>query len=160
MNMLNRMKQELKASAMAGAFAMAMGHGAWAQETEACSCLLPPGPAGQPLGSIESFEGQVQVSQAAGFSGATEGMSLVRGTQIIVGPQSQAVLDLGANCRRTIGENRDVVLDPLDDNICVRIIDSTTGEVAGTGTGNIGTGIAVAAGIGGIIALIADSVSD
>ncbi len=137
-----------------------MVSGALAQNTNECSCLLPPGPPGQSLGSVESVEGNVQISQAAGFSNASAGMQVTRGTRIIVGSDSQAVLDLGANCRRTIRENQDVEIDPVNTNICVKIIDSSTGEVAGGGGGNVVAGVAAAAAIGGGIALIANSVSD
>ncbi len=133
--------------------------GAFAQATNECTCLLPPGPEGQSLGTIESFEGNVQVSQPAGFTGAAAGMEVTRGTRIIVGPGSRAVLDLGANCRRTIEENRDVEIDPLNTNICVKIIDPATGEVASAGNNVVG-GVAAAAAVGGVAALIANSVSD
>lgn len=135
-----------------------MAQGALAQSADECTCLIPPGPEGQSLGSIESVEGQVLVSQNAGFDSATAGQPVLRGTRIIVGPQSQAVLNLGTDCRRTIEENQDVELDPLDGNICVKIIDSTTGQVATQGNPYI-LPLAVAAGVG-VVALVASSVSD
>lgn len=91
----------------------------FAQSNGECSCLVPAGPDGEPIGSIISSDGQVQVSQAVGFTPGAAGTQLQRGDRIIVGSQSNAQIAIGETCRLRISENNDVVLDPVDGNICV-----------------------------------------
>ena len=99
----------------------------YAQSTEDCLCLVPDRRDGQPIGTVLEAIGQVQVSQAAGFDPASAGTSLNRGDRIIVGPQSNALISVLPDCRRVIPANTDVVLDPVEPNICVRLSDATRG---------------------------------
>ena len=101
-----------------------------AQSTESCLCLVPDRGDGQPIGTVLEAIGQVQVSQASGFNPAAAGTGLNRGDRIIVGPQSNALISVLPDCRRVIPANTDVVLDPIEPNICVRLSDTSSGATA------------------------------
>lgn len=118
--------------------------------------MVPVGPAGQPIGSITGAVGQVQVSQATGFGAGGAGTPLQLGTQIIVGPQSNASISVGASCNLQIQQNTDVVLEPLNGDICVRVTDST-GQTAGSPNNNA---VGVVLGLGAIGGIVALAVSD
>ena len=102
----------------------------FAQSNGECLCTVPAGAASQPVGTIVNAIGQVQVSQAVGFTPGTTGTELFRGNRIIVGPQSNALITVGATCRLRIPENNDIVLEPVDGNICVWSREAT-GQAAG-----------------------------
>ena len=117
----------------------------YAQSTEDCLCLVPDRRDGQPIGTVLEAIGQVQVSQAAGFDPAAAGTSLNRGDRIIVGPQSNALISILPDCRRVIPANTDVVLDPVEPNICVRLSDASRGATA-TAAQKVGRAV-----IGGVV---------
>ncbi|MCP4317494.1 MAG: hypothetical protein GY789_16135 [Hyphomicrobiales bacterium] len=108
----------------------------FAQSNGDCLCLVPAGPDGEPVGSIISADGQVQVSQAVGFTPGAAGAQLQRGNRIIVGPRSNALIAVGETCRLRIPENNDVVLDPVDGNICVWSREAS-GQTAGQQPGEL-----------------------
>ena len=130
-----------------------------AQSTDECLCLVPDRGDGQSIGSILEAIGQVQVSQAAGFNAAAAGTGLSRGDRIIVGPNSSTRISVLPDCRRTIPANSDVILDPVDPNICVRLTDSSGGITAAQTIGRIVVGGALIAGWIDIFDDKADSVS-
>tara|TARA_R110000751_G_scaffold172928_3_gene279353 strand:- start:68562 stop:69314 length:753 start_codon:yes stop_codon:yes gene_type:complete len=99
---------------------------AQSQSLDDCSCLVPASVSGQPVGSIVAIDGRVQVSGATGFSDSKVGTMLNGGSRIIVGPRSSASLSLGDKCPLQVSANQDVVLDPVDAKICVRVLDQTT----------------------------------
>lgn len=118
----------------------------FAQSTENCLCIVPDRGGGQPIGSVLEAIGQVQVSQAAGFNPASAGTSLNRGDRIIVGPQSNALISVLPDCRRAIPANTDVILDPIEPNICVRFSDSAVGATVAQKVGRAVVGGLLAAG--------------
>jgi len=99
---------------------------AQSQSLDDCSCLVPAGSAGQPIGSIVAVDGHVQISGATGFSDSKVGTMLSGGNRIIVGPRSSASLSLGDKCPLQVSANQDVSLDPVNAKICVRVLDQTT----------------------------------
>ncbi|MDF2369191.1 MAG: hypothetical protein P1V21_00185 [Rhizobiaceae bacterium] len=99
---------------------------AQSQSLADCSCLVPAGAAGQPIGSIVAVNGRVQVSGATGFSDSKVGTMLSGGSRVIVGPRSSASLSLGDKCPLQVSANQDVALDPVNAKICVRVLDQTT----------------------------------
>lgn len=111
----------------------AMQGNASAQSSGECLCLVPAALGGQTIGSIINANGQVQVSQTAGFGPGSAGTALFQGNRIIVGPASNALISVGPNCRLRIPENTDVSLNPVDGNICVGSTEAT-GNSAGQTT--------------------------
>ena len=99
---------------------------AQSQSLDDCSCLVPAGAAGQPIGSIVAVDGHVQISGATGFSDSKVGTMLSGGSRVIVGPRSSASLSLGDKCPLQVSANQDVALDPVNAKICVRVLDRTT----------------------------------
>lgn len=105
---------------------MPMNAFAQLQALDDCSCLVPAGAVGQPIGSIVAVDGRVQVSGVTGFADSKAGTMLSGGNRVIVGPRSSASLSLGDKCPLQVSANQDVALDPVNAKICVRVLDQTT----------------------------------
>ncbi|MEM6460955.1 MAG: hypothetical protein AAF724_03475 [Pseudomonadota bacterium] len=114
----------------------------YAQTTEGdCLCLVDASNQEQSIGALLEALGDIRVSQTAGFTPGTTGTPLRRGDQIIVGPQSSALVSVGPTCRLQLPENTDIVLEPLEDRICVRPTNGSGQASSFDRAGGIGTGI-------------------
>jgi hypothetical protein len=101
--------------------AMAAASPAMAQDASECACVTAYQGVGAPTGSVVSSEGDVKISQAAGYSDATTNSPLSFGSRIVVGAQSAARLKVGADCNVSVGQNSMADISRIGDNICVRV---------------------------------------
>jgi hypothetical protein len=86
---------------------------AGAQSASECSCVAPPGT----VATIVAAQGQVLVSQTAGFVPAAAG-SQFSGGSVMVGPQSSAVLSLGG-CSVSLLPNSGATLSMRNGSLCL-----------------------------------------
>lgn len=91
-----------------------------AVERGPCECIVPESLPGTPLGSITgvSENGDVTISQIAGYVRAINGDGLMPGTRVIVGAQSWASVRLGENCQIVVPESSTLRIDPVQGGQC------------------------------------------
>ena len=119
------------------------------QAERGCVLMLPPN--GNVL--LDKINGNVLASGAGGFTPVTKPTYLKVGDTVLVKPDSQATLGTDATCQSTIGPNVSVVITQVDNGwACAKVTGEET--VAGEHAGALGGAVLLAAGIGGVAALI------
>ena len=109
---------------------------AWATEDDGigCACRLANVSAPGPVGAIEESFGEVLTSAKAGLIQAQAGTPLVKGSQVVVGPNSTARLSLGSECSVGVLNNSEAVVVQEGQDICLRIYETgitTQGTIVG-----------------------------
>ncbi len=92
---------------------------AFAQQTQACSCLAALPASGQAVGRLTRVQGDVQMSQAGGYAGVGAEAPVYPGARIMTGVQASASLAVGADCALDIPANMTVKVDPVQGGMCV-----------------------------------------
>ncbi|TIL84184.1 MAG: hypothetical protein E5Y73_34560 [Mesorhizobium sp.] len=115
--------------ALAG-FVASIGFGpvsSFAQDASAqdasCTCMTPYRGAASSIGSIGQANGDVMVSQAAGYGPAKAGNALDFGSRIVVGAKGAASVNVGA-CSLDVPANSSLDISRVENNICLRMLGS------------------------------------
>ncbi|WP_136621048.1 MULTISPECIES: hypothetical protein [Mesorhizobium] len=88
-----------------------------------CSCVTAyQGPAA-PIGSIHSADGDVMVSQTAGYGPAKAGNALDFGSRVVVGAEGTASILVGG-CNLDVPANSSLNISRLGNNICLKLVGS------------------------------------
>ncbi|TIM38922.1 hypothetical protein [Mesorhizobium sp.] len=133
--------------ALAG-FVASIGFGpvsSFAQDASAqdasCTCMTPYQGAASSIGSIGRANGDVMVSQAAGYGSAKAGNALDFGSRIVVGANGAASVNVGG-CSLDVPANSSLDISRVENNICLRVVGSeqTAGAVSSEHTGQIPPG--------------------
>ncbi|MDN2583035.1 hypothetical protein [Aquibium sp. ELW1220] len=147
-----RITSTLNAAVMAAGMTFAAG-AAFAQD-QVCKCVVSA--TANIIGKVESVEGNVRISQAAGFSPVQDETALQKGATIIVGANSSTRLLLGNDCRVELGANQSMTLVAQDSgNICAAVRNEAppTGNTTAAAVGALaGTALLV----GGVIVFSQD----
>ncbi|ESZ10260.1 hypothetical protein X737_31975 [Mesorhizobium sp. L48C026A00] len=128
--------------ALAG-FVASIGFGpvsSFAQD-ESCTCTTPYQGTASSIGSIGRANGDVMVSQAAGYGSAKAGNALDFGSRIVVGANGAASVNVGG-CSLDVPANSSLDISRVENNICLRVVGSeqTAGAVSSEHTGQIPPG--------------------
>lgn len=115
-----KIRYGLVAGAAAGLAAM-VASSAVAQNASACSCLVPAAETGSIIGQLTRVQGNVQMSQAAGYADVRAGAVIPAGARIMTGSQSSASLSVGADCALDMPANATVRIDPTQGGMCVSL---------------------------------------
>jgi hypothetical protein len=106
-------------------FVASIGFGpvsSFAQDTS-CSCATAyQGPAA-PIGSIRSADGDVMVSQTAGYGPAKAGNTIDFGSRVVVGGNGAASVLVGG-CKLEVPANSSLDISRVGDNICLKLVGS------------------------------------
>lgn len=142
-----------------------------AQDAQQCACLLPAAGAGVPVGEIKAVDGDVMMSQPAGYSAPLKGMPIALGSRIVVGANSSASLLFGGNCPVEMSAGTIAKIDPSQAGVCVSVDRPVVAEpvveevTAPESSNGLLLGVLTAAAVGGGVALVistddGDEVSD
>lgn len=109
-------------SALVGVVALiGFGSGSSFAQDASCSCATAyHGPA-NPIGSISRANGDVMVSQAAGYGAAKVGGALDFGSRIVVGAKGSASVRVG-DCSLNVPANSSLDISRVENNICLKIV--------------------------------------
>lgn len=108
-------------------------------ENASCSCATAyRGPA-NPVGSIRSANGDVMVSQAAGYGPAKSGNALDFGSRVVVGAKGSASVAVG-DCNLDVPANSSLDVSRVEGNICLKLVGSEqTAAIQSSGGGADGS---------------------
>ncbi|MER8928889.1 hypothetical protein [Mesorhizobium sp. M0312] len=110
--------------ALAG-FVASVGFGpvsSFAQDTS-CTCTTVYRGAANSIGSIGRANGDVMVSQAAGYGPAKAGNALDFGSRLVVGAKGSASVSVGG-CNLDVPANSSLDISRVENNICLRVLGS------------------------------------
>ncbi|GLS34415.1 hypothetical protein GCM10010869_00030 [Mesorhizobium tianshanense] len=129
-------------SVLAG-FIASIGFGpvsSFAQDAS-CTCTTTYQATAGSIGSIGRADGDVMVSQAAGYGPAKVGNALDFGSRIVVGARGSASVNVGS-CNLDVPANSSLDISRVENNICLKIVGSeqTAAAVSYEHTGQIGQG--------------------
>jgi hypothetical protein len=131
----------LKSMGLGLAMAAVVGGGAGAQEA-ACSALLAQGctcaapiVAGSAVGQLSGVQGNVVVSGRANFTPINVPTGLSAGDGILIGPNSTALVTMGANCENhALPANTSASITQMNGCACLTVQSNpTTGALPGNG---------------------------
>ena len=88
-----------------------------------CSCVTAYQGPPNPIGSIRSANGDVMVSQTAGYGPAKAGTALDFGSRVVVGAKGTASVLVGG-CGLDVPVNSSLDISRAGNSICLRLIDS------------------------------------
>ncbi|MCF6109001.1 hypothetical protein [Mesorhizobium muleiense] len=111
-------------SALAG-FIASIGFGpvsSFAQDAS-CTCTTAYQGAANSIGSIGHVNGDVMVSQAAGYGPAEAGNALDFGSRVVVGARGSASVNVGG-CNLDVPANSSLDISRVESNICLRVLGS------------------------------------
>ncbi|MBZ9744890.1 hypothetical protein LB516_06485 [Mesorhizobium sp. CO1-1-7] len=106
-------------------FVVSVGFGsapAFAQKAS-CSCATAYHGASNPVGSIVSVNGDVMVSQAAGYGPAKAGNMLDSGSRVVVGAKGSASVAVGG-CNLDVPASSSLDVSRVEGNICLKLVGS------------------------------------
>ncbi|WP_246805323.1 hypothetical protein [Mesorhizobium mediterraneum] len=106
-----------------------------------CTCTTAYQAAANSIGSIGRANGDVMVSQAAGYGPAKAGNALNFGSRIVVGAKGSASVNVGG-CNLDVPENSSLDISRVENNICLKVVGSeqTAAAVSSEHTGQIPPG--------------------
>ncbi|RWD48761.1 hypothetical protein [Mesorhizobium sp.] len=112
----------------------------FAQDTS-CTCTTPYQGAANSIGSIGHANGDVMVSQAAGYGPAKAGSALDFGSRVVVGARGSAFVNVGG-CNLDVPANSSLNISRVENNICLNVVGSeqTAAAVSSEHTGQIAPG--------------------
>lgn len=157
-------------SALAG-FVASIGFGpvsSFAQDASCTCTTVYQGPANS-IGSIGRADGDVMVSQAAGYGPAKAGSALDFGSRVVVGARGSASVNVGS-CNLSVPANSSLDISRVENNICLKVVGSEQTAAAGVSsehTGQIGPGgnrsfipLGIFAGMAGTAGILAATQDD
>ncbi|RWI10179.1 hypothetical protein [Mesorhizobium sp.] len=130
-------------SALAG-FVASIGFGpvsSFAQDAP-CTCTTAYQAAAKSIGSIGRANGDVMVSQVAGYGPAKAGSALDFGSRIVVGARGSASVNVGG-CNLDVPANSSLDISRVENNICLKVVGSEQSAAVGVSpehTGQIAPG--------------------
>jgi hypothetical protein len=130
-------------SALAG-FIASIGVGpvsSFAQDTP-CTCTTVYQGAANSIGFIGRANGDVMVSQAAGYGPAKAGNVLDFGSRVVVGAKGSASVNVGG-CNLDVPANSSLDISRIENNICLKVVGSEQTAAVGVSpehTGQIAPG--------------------
>ena len=92
-----------------------------AQEAPICACSVPMTVGAAPLGSLTEVNGNVMVTQAAGYVAAQEGTGLLPGSRVVLGADASATLRVGQDCALDLLANSTATLLASGEQLCVQV---------------------------------------
>lgn len=95
---------------------------AQAQDVSECACLTAFQGQRMSVGKIISTQGDVRISQAAGYAPGEKDAALSIGSRILVGPKSSAQFQVGATCNISVTQNSTADISRVQENICVKLL--------------------------------------
>ncbi|ODT31282.1 hypothetical protein [Mesorhizobium sp. 65-26] len=88
-----------------------------------CGCATAYRGPGNPVGSIRQVQGDVAVSQAAGYDSAKVGSALDFGSRVVVGPKGSALVQSGG-CNVAVPANSSLDISRVGDKVCLKVLGS------------------------------------
>ncbi|MER8453923.1 hypothetical protein NKJ46_30225 [Mesorhizobium sp. M0166] len=88
-----------------------------------------------PIGSIKRVNGNVMVSQVAGYGPAQAGGALDFGSRVVVGAKGSASVNVGG-CNVSVPANSTLDISRVENKICLNVLGSEHTAQAGNSTGN------------------------
>ncbi|MER9228552.1 hypothetical protein NKI39_23515 [Mesorhizobium sp. M0664] len=124
-----------------------------------CTCATAYN-GGNPIGSLGSVNGDVMISQVAGYGPAQAGGALDFGSRIVVGAKGSASVNVGS-CNLSVPANSTLDISRAGNKICLNVLGSEHTAQTGnsTGTSNNNTPLFIFGGMAlgaGILAATAD----
>lgn len=117
---------------------------AQAQDVAECACLTAFPGQNMSVGKIVSTQGDVRVSQAAGYVAGGKDAALSIGSRIMVGPKSSAQFQVGSTCNMSVTQNSTADISRVQENICVKLlmpeVTASYGQQGPLGNADGGTG--------------------
>jgi hypothetical protein len=104
-----------------------------------CSCATAYQGSAAPIGSIRSADGDVMVSQTAGYGPAKAGNTIDFGSRVVVGGNGEASVLVGG-CKLEIPANSSLDISRVGDNICLKLVGSEQTAAIQPSSGNGGFG--------------------
>ncbi|WP_292187626.1 hypothetical protein [Mesorhizobium sp.] len=107
-----------------------------------CTCTTAYQAAANSIGSIGRANGDVMVSQAAGYGPAKAGSALDFGSRIVVGARGSASVNVGG-CNLDVPANSSLDISRVENNICLKVVGSEQTAAVGVSpehTGQIAPG--------------------
>lgn len=132
-----------------------------------CTCATAYQGVASSIGSIGHANGDVMVSQTAGYGPAKPGTALDFGSRVVVGAKGSASVNVGG-CNVNVPANSSLDISRVENNICLKVVGSEqtaavgvssehTGQIAGGDRSWLPFGIfAGMAGTAGILAATQD----
>ncbi|WP_376705414.1 hypothetical protein RQ479_13230 [Mesorhizobium sp. ISC25] len=145
-------------SALAGVVALA-GFGpvpSFAQDAS-CTCATAYQGVG-PIGSIGHVDGDVMISQVAGYGPAQAGGALDFGSRVVVGGKGSASVHVGG-CNLSVPTNSTLDISRVENKICLNVLGSEQTAQTGGANNNNNTPLYIFGGMAlgaGILAATAD----
>lgn len=130
-------------SVLAG-FVASIGFGpvsSFAQDAS-CTCTTTYQGTASSIGSIGRADGDVMVSQAAGYGSAKAGGALDFGSRVVVGARGSASVNVGG-CNLDMPANSSLDISRVENNICLKVVGSEQTAAVGVSpehTGQIAPG--------------------
>ncbi|RWM18213.1 MAG: hypothetical protein EOR73_18940 [Mesorhizobium sp.] len=147
--------------ALAG-FVASIGFGpvsSFAQDTS-CTCTTTYQGAAKSIGSIGRANGDVMVSQAAGYGPAKPGNALDFGSRVVVGAKGSASVNVGG-CNLEVPANSSLDISRVENNICLRVLGSEhTAQIESDTNRRSNTPLFIFAGMAGAAAILAATQDD
>ncbi|MER8841565.1 hypothetical protein NKH86_23065 [Mesorhizobium sp. M0913] len=111
-----------------------------------------------PIGSIGNVNGNVMISQVAGYGPAHAGGALDFGSRVVVGGKGSASVKVGG-CNLSVPANSTLDISRVDDKICLNVLGSEHTAQTGNANTNNNTPLFIFGGMAlgaGILAATAD----
>lgn len=125
-----------------------------------CTCTTPYQGAASSIGSIGRANGDVMVSQAAGYGPAKAGNALDFGSRIVVGAKGSASVNVGG-CSLDVPANSSLDISRVENNICLRVLGSEhTAQITPDSNRRSNTPLFIFAGMAGAAAILAATQDD
>lgn len=111
---------KLLSFSLALAFGLAASGAVQAQQPEGCECVTPAQGAGegQPVGTVTSASGRVNVLGQQGWAPGSAGTPILSGGKVETGLVSNASIQVG-RCQLEVGQQTQVTVTPADGQLCV-----------------------------------------
>ncbi|MCV3210542.1 hypothetical protein OHD62_29650 [Mesorhizobium sp. YC-39] len=107
-----------------------------------CTCATAYQGAASSIGSIGHADGDVMVSQTAGYGPAKAGAALDFGSRVVVGTKGSASVRVGG-CNVKVPANSSLDISRVENNICLKVVGSEQTAAVGVSpehTGQIASG--------------------
>ncbi|WP_287083503.1 hypothetical protein [Mesorhizobium sp.] len=147
--------------ALAG-FVASIGFGpvsSFAQDTS-CTCTTPYQAAANSIGSIGHADGDVMVSQAAGYGPAKAGNALDFGSRVVVGARGSASVNVGG-CNLSVPANSTLDISRVENKICLNVLGSEqTAQTGNPNNNNDNTDLYIFGGMVGAAGILAATQDD
>lgn len=147
--------------ALAG-FVASIGFGpvsSFAQDAS-CTCTTAYQGTANSIGSIGRANGEVMVSQAAGYGPAKAGNALNFGSRVVVGAKGSASVNIGG-CNLDMPANSSLDISRVESNVCLKMLGSEhTAQIPPDGDDDDLTPLLIFGGMAGAAGILAATQDD